>query len=146
MFDRQGDVAQAINQERRALALREQLPDPADRAISHNNLANYLGRHGTSPALAESRCHRVAALIYFFVAGLGQHLQTSLGNYVIEFRRARDTGTEPAVPRVAELLADSTFHPLAQWLNQRQVNLNDLQTDVDQLLDQARQVSAGKVP
>ena len=54
LFDKQGDQAQAITQERRALAMREALPDPADRAISHNNLANYLERSGNPSALAES--------------------------------------------------------------------------------------------
>jgi tetratricopeptide (TPR) repeat protein len=54
LFYRQGEVAQAITQARRALALREQLPDPADRAISRNNQANYLERHGTPSTLAEA--------------------------------------------------------------------------------------------
>ena len=49
--------------------------------------------------------------------------------------------TALAVPRVAELLADSPFHPLGQWLLQRQVPIGDLQAAVDQLLDQARQTS-----
>jgi tetratricopeptide (TPR) repeat protein len=137
LFDRQEDVAQAITQQRRALALCEQLPDPADRAISHNNLANYLERHGTPSALAESPRHQLAALIYLFAAGLGQNLQTLLNNYAIRFRRARAAGTELAVPRVAELLADSAFHPLEQWLLQRQIPLDDLQAAVDQFLDQA---------
>ena len=66
-------------------------------------------------------------------------MQTSLRNYVVDFRRARAAGTEPAVPRVAELLADPAFHPLEQWLLQRQVNLDKLQADVDQFLAQARQ-------
>ena len=112
LFAKQGDVAQAITQERRALALREQLPDPGDRAISHNNLANYLERSGTPSALAESPRHQLAALIYLLVAGLGQDLQTSLRNYAIRFRRAHAAGTPLAVPRVAELLADPAFHPL----------------------------------
>jgi hypothetical protein len=43
-----------------------------------------------------------------------------------------------AVPRVEELLADPAFAPLAQWLSKREVPLNQLQSDVDQLLDQAR--------
>ncbi|MDA1056092.1 MAG: tetratricopeptide repeat protein, partial [Planctomycetota bacterium] len=143
LFDKQGDVAQAIIQQRRALALREQLPDPADRAISHHNLANYLERHGTPSALAESPRHQLAALLYRLVAGLGQSLQTSLGNYAIRFRRARAAGTELSVPRVAELLADSAFHPLDQWLRQRQISVDDLQAAVDQFLEQARQASLG---
>ena len=144
LFDEQGDVAQAITQQRRALALREQLPDPADRAISHNNIANYLERHGTPSALAESARHQLAALTYRLVAGLGQHLQNSLRNYAIDFRRARAAGTELAVPRVAQLLADPAFAPLDQWLRQRQKSVSELQTEVDDLLAQARQAAQAK--
>jgi tetratricopeptide (TPR) repeat protein len=139
LFDKQGDVAQAITQERRALAMREQLPDPADRAISHGNLANYLERNGTSSNLAESPRHQLAALLYRLVTGLGQHLQDSLLNYAARFLRSRAEGTELVIPRVAELLADPAFAPLAQWLNQRGVNLDDLHVAVDDFLNQARE-------
>jgi tetratricopeptide (TPR) repeat protein len=139
LFDEQGDVAQAIAQERRALALCEQLPDPRDRAISHHNLANHLERVGGPAALAESRRHQLAALVYQFVSGLAQDLRTSLSNYAIDFRRAQTAGTTLAVPRVAELLADPAFGPLADWLRQRQVDPDELQAAVDQFLDQARQ-------
>jgi tetratricopeptide (TPR) repeat protein len=143
LLDEQGDVAQAITQERRALARREQLPDPADRALSHNNLANYLERHSTPSALAESPRHQLAALIYRLVAGLGQVLQNeSLHNYRVRFRHAYSTGTELAVPRAAELLTDPAFQRLDEWLRQRQVNLDDLQSAVDQFLEQARQAAA----
>lgn len=141
LFNPQGDVAQAISQERRALAIREQLPDPADRAISHNNLANYLERSGTLSALAEVPRHQLAALLYRLVAGLVQHLQTSLRNYAIHFRDAHATGTKVSVPRVSELFADPAFAPLDQWLLQRQVNLDELQEEVDQVLEQARQAA-----
>ena len=142
LFFRQRDVPQAIIQEGRALAVREQLPDPWDRAISHNNLAIYLKSQGTAPALAESTRHQFAALIYRIVAGLGQHLQDSLHNYAIDFRRACAGGTELAVPRTAELLANPAFHALDQWLRQRQVDPAELQMAVDQFLERARQAAA----
>jgi tetratricopeptide (TPR) repeat protein len=141
LFDEQGDVAQAIRQQRRALALREQLPDPRDRSYSHYNLALYLERSGAPSALAESPRHELAALIYFLVAGLGQHMQTSLGNYARRFRRAHAAGTPLAVPRVAELLADTAFRPLDDWLRRRQVDVDELQAAVDQLLEQVRQAA-----
>ena len=136
---KQGDIPQAIIQERRSLAIREQLPNPADRAVSHNNLANHLERSGTPSALAESSFHQLAALIYTLVAGLGESLKTSLGNYAIGFRRARAAGSVLAVPRVEELLANPAFAPLAQWLSNREVPVDQLQSDVDQCLDLARQ-------
>jgi tetratricopeptide (TPR) repeat protein len=142
LFSRQGDVPQAITQERRALAVREQLPDPEDRAISHHNLATYLQRQGTAPAFAESTRHQLAALIYFIIARFGQHLQTSLRNYVIDFRRALAAGSELAVPRVTELLANPAFQPLDLWLRERQVNPAELQTAVDQFLERARQAAS----
>ncbi len=139
LFNEQGDTAQAITQQRRALALCEALPDPADRAISHNNLANYLERGGGPAEQAESSRHRLAALVYFLVVGLGQNLQTLLQNYAIDFRHAHAAGTELVVPRLADLLAEPAFAPLAQWLRERGVPLDKLQAEVDQLLTQARQ-------
>jgi tetratricopeptide (TPR) repeat protein len=139
LFDRQDDIPQAIIQQRRSLAIREQLPNPAHRAASHHNLANYLERSGTPSALAESSLHQLAALIYKLVTGLGESLKTSLHNYAIRFREARAASTMLAVPRVEELLADPAFAPLAQWLSKREVPLDQLQSAVDQLLDQARQ-------
>ena len=141
LFDKQGDVAQAIILQRRALALCEQLPDPRDRAASHNNLAAYLERQGSPSALVELSRHQLAALIYWLAAGVEQHLKTSQHNYAIRFRSAHAAGAELAVPRVAELLADPAFQPLEQWLRQRQVDVADLQAGVDQLLELVRQTA-----
>ena len=146
LFSRQGDWAQATAQERRALALREQLPDPADRAISHNNLSNYLKRPGTPQALAEAPRHQLAALVYRLVAGLDQHLQTSLRNYAIYFLQAQSTGTAITVPRLANLLADPAFDPLERWLRQRGVNLTELQAPIDDFIAQARQAAQNPPP
>jgi hypothetical protein len=136
LFYSQDDSVQAITQERRALALREQMPDPQNRALSHNNLAIYLKR--LPAALAESPRHQLAALVYRLVAGLGQHMQDSLGNYAIDFRRAHEAETPLAVPRLTDLLADPAFDPLARWLRGRQVDVDELQAAIDDLLAQVR--------
>jgi tetratricopeptide (TPR) repeat protein len=141
LFDEQGDVHQAITQQRRALALREQLPAPGDRASSHHNLALYLERSGTPSALVESPRHQLAALIYWLIARLGQDLQTSLHNYAVRFHRVQATGTPLAVPRVAELLADPAFRALADWLRQPQYDVADVQAAVDHFLEMARQAA-----
>jgi tetratricopeptide (TPR) repeat protein len=141
LFDDQGDLPQAITQGRRALALCEQLPDPGDRAISHNNLASYLDRSGTPAALVAASRHQLAALVYRLVAGLGQFLQTSLSNYAIFFRRAQAAGTPLAVPTLADLLADPAFNSLATWLTQRQVDPASLQAAIDDFLAQAQQAA-----
>jgi tetratricopeptide (TPR) repeat protein len=141
LFDEQGDSAQAIIQESRALALREQLSDPRDRAPSHSNLALYLERSSTPSDLAGSSRHRLAALIYLLVAELEQNLQTSLHSYAVRFRRAHETGTPLPVPRVAALLKEPGFRPLDDWLRLRQVDVDELQAVVDQYLEMARQAA-----
>jgi hypothetical protein len=139
LFDARGDTEQAISHERRALAICEHLPDPADRAVSHNNLSNYLGRAGGETHPREAARHRLATLLYCLSAGLNESLKTSLGNYVIDFRRAQEAGSELVVPAVSELLADPAFAPLAEWLAQRQGDPAELQQQVNERLRECRQ-------
>ena len=54
---------------------------------------------------------------------------------------AQAAGTPLTVPRVAELLADPAFRPLADWLRQRQADVTEVQAAVDQALDRARQAA-----
>lgn len=144
LFNSQGDIMEGIVQERRALAIREQLPDPDDRATSHHNLAIYLHKSGAPSAIAEAARHRLAALVYNFVAGLGQHLMTSIGNYVVAYRRAHAAGKPLVVPRVADLLADPAFRPLADWLRHRGADVAEVQAAMDRLLEQARKAALEK--
>ncbi len=137
LFYEQGDVAQAITQQRRALSLRNQLPHPRDRVISHANLSSYLWDSGAQSARVEAQRHRLAGLVYLLVARLGQYLPIWLANYA--FHQTQTDGASPVMPRVAELLADPAFRPLDDWLHQRQADVGELQAAVDQLLDQARQ-------
>jgi hypothetical protein len=141
LFYDQGDVREAVAQQRRALALCQQLPDPGDRAKSHNNLAHYLERSGTTSALAEAPRHRLAALVYWLISGLTQDLEFSRHNYVINFRHANTTGVPLTVPRVAELLDDPAIRPLGEWLRQRHVDVDELQATVDQFLEMARRAA-----
>jgi Flp pilus assembly protein TadD len=141
LFAARGDLPQAITQQRRALAICDQLSDPGDRGLSHNNLANYLERSGAPSAPAEAPPHQLAALVYQLASGLGQQLQTSLRNYTIDFRHARAAGTPPAIPRLAELLDNPAFRPLDDWLRRRGADVNEVQAAVDQFLETARQAS-----
>jgi tetratricopeptide (TPR) repeat protein len=141
LFDSQGDAAQAINQQRRALALFERLPNPVDRAGSHINLASFFASNGAAPSLVESSRHQLAALAYCLVAKLGGKLEALFHNYAVDFQLARDVGTEPEITRLADLLADPAFHPLDLWLRQRQANLDELQAAIDQFLDHIRKAS-----
>jgi hypothetical protein len=135
------DLDQAITLERRALALRDHLPIPADRAASHNNLANRLKSRDAISDRTESMNHQLAALLYRIVVGHGQDLQTSFHNYTIDFLRAQSTGTDFTPPRVADLLADPAFAALERWLRQQQVSPDALQADVDDFLEQVRQAA-----
>jgi tetratricopeptide (TPR) repeat protein len=136
-----GDLAQAITQERRALTLRNALPEPEERASSHSNLANYISEAGGGQNLAESARHQLVAVVYCLAIGLAQSLQVIFHNYVILFRTAASARTEPSIPRLAELLDDPAFAALKEWLAQRQVDLDNLQAAIDQILDQARQAA-----
>jgi tetratricopeptide (TPR) repeat protein len=141
LFHAQGDYLQAVNQQRRALAFGEWLPDPADRVRSHNNMASYLERQGTPSSIAESSRHELASLTYCLGAQLGRDIQFVLRNYGFTFRRARAAVSELVIPRLAQLLADPAFHPLDLWLRQNHVDLNELQAAIDKFIDQARQAS-----
>jgi tetratricopeptide (TPR) repeat protein len=141
LFSARGDVPQAITQARRALAIGDQLANPGDRANSHYNLAIDLRRSGTPSALAEAPRHQLAALVYRLVSGMGQDLQDSLRNYAIVFRRGREAGAPPAVPRLAELLVDPAFRPLGDWLGRRGADVKEVQVAVDQSLETARQAA-----
>ena len=143
LFASQGDIPQAIEQGRRALAFRSQLLDPRDRAISHHNLANFLEMRDQPADRAESSLHMLAALAYRLVASLDQDLQMSRMNYAVRFRRAHEERVELDVPRVAKLLADHEFRPLEIWLSGWEVDLKDLQVNMDQFLEAARQAVLG---
>lgn len=146
MFDANGDVSHAIAQERRSLALRDQLEDPRDRAISHNNLAIWLGDSSDPSAVRESSFHRVAAMVYRVVAGLTQDLEISWRNYDIGFRRAAARGEFVTIPQISELLARPAFQPLDEWLRERGVDLAGLQESVDRLLDEVRRRTVAEAP
>ena len=138
IFDGKGDLSHAIEVDRRALAIRNQLPNPADRAQSHEKLAICLERSGQTTLAAEGQYHRLASLTYKLVAGLGQDLKTSLHIYSVRFHRANQEGTTVVVPRLEELLARPDFEPLRRWLEAGTTNYSELQKSIDQFLDSAR--------
>jgi tetratricopeptide (TPR) repeat protein len=139
LFGRQGDITEAITQQRRALAICQGLPDPSDCGHSHDSLASFLKRLNIPSAASEAKFHQLAAMIYFLVASIERRLQASLNDYRDDFCHAHTDGTVLAVPKVADVLADTSFHTLRQWLIQRQVDMDELQSTVDHLLDLVRQ-------
>ena len=64
LYDKMGDVKQAITQTRRALALNDTLPGLLDRPILHKNIAGFLLRSGDPALIAEADRHPLTSLIY----------------------------------------------------------------------------------
>jgi hypothetical protein len=142
--DERIDLPGAIARDRRALARRERATDPAHRATSHLSLADALERTAIPAAVAESQRHRLAALVYQLVAGLGEPLQLTLAGYATRFRRAGAAGGRPSVPRLCEVLDDPAFAPLDDWLRDEAADVAEVQTGVDFYLEQARRIGLGQ--
>jgi tetratricopeptide (TPR) repeat protein len=127
------DQAQAIALARQALALSNRFPAPDTRANSHDNLATLLDNNGHP---GEAAPHRLAAILYFMVTGHHAPLPGSLYHLSVAMRRA-DTAYD--LPRLADLVARPDFDALARFLDERRVDLADLQAAIDQLVTQVRE-------
>jgi tetratricopeptide (TPR) repeat protein len=124
-----GDSHHAAAVERRALALRERLPDPENRASSHGNLAGYLHAIG-SPA--EAGAHDLANLVYTLATGLDLHLPLRNLDNRIRQSAARDEHYD--LPRLTDILSTPAFAPLRTFLADRNISADDLQSRIDALL------------
>ena len=121
--------------------MRERLPDPGDRAISHNNLAIYLYAAG---ATAEAKSHQLAALVYRLATGLD--LRVSLHNLALHIRQSAARGETFAFSPLADLLANPAFSPLRAFLAEREVPVDELQAAIDALVAQVRAAVAAQPP
>ena len=94
----------ALELERTSIRLAYVRPEPADIAISHYQLAQYLSATGSEPTA--QRAHRLAAALLFQLIGMGHYLALAVGALAIELRD--DVGVEDLpgtlgqVVRVAE--------------------------------------------
>jgi hypothetical protein len=142
--DERIDLPGAVSRDRRALARRERAVEPGDRAAAHASLADALERTAIPSAIEEAHRHRLAALTYQLVASLGEPLHFSLAAYATRFRRAESTGGGLTVPRLTELLDDTNFAPLDEWLKDRGSDVAEVQTAIDFYLEQARRIGVGE--
>jgi tetratricopeptide (TPR) repeat protein len=126
-----GDLRHAIELERQALSVKNSLPNPEDRAISHGNLSVYLHKQGN---VEEGARHRLAGLVYFIVTGNQQHLGNALLNLSIYMQEARQQGRVYPPPGVRELLARDEFVTLRGWLGGFGVDADAVQGVVDGIL------------
>lgn len=90
-----GNRAAAIRFEQTALGYTYQAGEPEDCAISHNNLANYLERSDTDPALVLA--HRLAAAVI--------RLQTQSGRLPATLRTLANSALPPTPPSFAGVVA-----------------------------------------
>jgi tetratricopeptide (TPR) repeat protein len=132
VWKERGNLDQAIALERHALSVCNHLPDPSDRAKSHGNLAIYLEK------AEESAQHFLAAGIYRLASGHGQGLSRWLRNLRVRTRGAASSGGQYQLPAVSRLLSLPEFAALKELLEHWQVDAAQLQTQIDQLVEQAR--------
>ncbi|MGE0084246.1 MAG: hypothetical protein AB7S75_07460 [Desulfococcaceae bacterium] len=135
IWDERGDMGQAIALAKQALAICNQLPDPAERAISHGNLSNYLNKAGK---IEDGAKHMLADIIYRFLSKRFDILPISLNNLKNLIQRAAQSGSRYDLPRIAALLSLPEFEALHSFLQHRQVDMGQLQETVDQMVAQAR--------
>lgn len=131
VWNERGDIRQAIELERRTLDVRNRLPDPGDRTISHHQLCNYLEKAGQNEEMA---AHDLSAGLYSLVSGRGEHLKRWMNDLRIRRNRAAQAGETYTLPRIPALLARPEFEPLKRWLAERGVDLEELQGRVDGLV------------
>jgi tetratricopeptide (TPR) repeat protein len=126
-----GEMDQAVALARQALEVKNRLPDPGGRAISHVNLSIYLRRIGNKE---ESTPHFLGAGIYCLASGRGDLLKRWLNNLRIFVEQAAQTDTPYTLPRIADFIVLHEFEALNRFLVQYQVDVNALQTQVDELV------------
>jgi tetratricopeptide (TPR) repeat protein len=133
LFAKQKDLAQAIIQMRRSLAILDTLPRPAERSITHTGLGFYLRQSGEAVAKTEAARHLLAALVYAIETDYGHGAQQVMN--ALKFRSQE----APVLPKLAVLLAEPQFQPLKEWLRERSADISELQALVDQALELTRQ-------
>ena len=136
VWDERNEPSEAIALERQALAVRNTLPDPSERAISHGNFGNYLERDGKPDEAAQ---HHVAGMAYALCIGLAN--LAGFHNLGIRARQALADGQRHTLPRLEAVLAQGEFAALGQFLDSRNVDRSALQAEIDQLVDDAHQTS-----
>jgi tetratricopeptide (TPR) repeat protein len=125
-----GDLSQAIALERQSLAICDSLAYPEYRAVSHGNLSNYLHLEGQIEAATN---HRLAQMIYYIVIGNHQRLfaDECLGNLTFAIQQ---NPHHYFLPKLNNLLRIPEFEALRCFLQEFEVNLDEVQGKIDELL------------
>ena len=133
-WNERNEIGEAIALARQALAVRNTLPDPWERAISHDNLGNYLARDSKE---AEAARHHVAALVYAIC--IGSRDLAGFRNLRIRARRALANGERYTLPPLEAILAQEEFAALGQFLDSHNVDPAALQAQLNRLVDEAHE-------
>jgi len=144
LLNEQGDTEQAVIVARRSLAICDQLPSPLARARAHNDLAYYLNKLGV-PSETTPLKHWLASFIYCIELNWRKGINLSLLTFNHIFHKDSKDGTRLIVPQMSELFSDACFTPLQQWLQERKVPLETLQSAVDHCLRQNLQTGASNL-
>ena len=97
-----GNQRSAVDLERAALRLNYARPEPQDIALSHHNLASYLGRLGGDRAA--QRAHRLAAALIRRLAGMSHDLARTA--YMLAYEMHKGGGPDPSLPStLAQVIA-----------------------------------------
>lgn len=130
------DFTQAIALERQALTMYERLANPSDCAISHGNLSVYLYMIEQDK---EAEKHMLAELIYDVVtenqAKIEIHMEL-IGEFIEEDAKE---GISYDLPRLADLLNSSKFNTVFSFLQERNINIEELQMKIDELVKTVRE-------
>jgi tetratricopeptide (TPR) repeat protein len=135
VWQRIGDMNQAIALERQALALWERLPDPCGRSGSHSRLADHLRYAGQ---LEEMSRHRLAALVYNMVTFGYSKLANTMYNIRVDEQEAAAAGGRYNLPRLDALVQRPEFDALRVFLEESGRTPAEFQPAIDKVPELAR--------
>ena len=134
VWKERGESGEAIALERRALAVCNRLPDPSERAISHDNLGNHLQ---DADREEEAGRHHAAALAY--AVCIGKRDLAGFRNLRRRARRAVAAGEHYTLPRLDDILAREEFAALRRFLDDHDIDRTDLQAKLEGLVERAHE-------
>lgn len=129
------DIEQAINWMRQALAVEKKLGIPKYCAEAHGKLGMYLYKDEQKN---EGNKHTLAELTYDIVSDNWEGIESDLQRITSFIQDSAKTSTDYKLPQLTELLNDSTFDVLCSFLQERQVDIKEVQTKIDILVRHRR--------
>jgi hypothetical protein len=139
--DESGRAGVAADLERTAIRLRYARPDPRDIAISHHNLATYLGETGGDRA--GQRAHRLAAALIFQLTGMTHDLADTQGELTAEVRADAGPDLPAALGDVIEVAERTDGVRLGELITALQPDTQAAEQALAEILRAAASPQAG---